>query len=87
MHPAVVCIKWAVQRGQVPIHFSTKRRNMLANLKAVVSNPDRINVIKAISPVNSHNIIQGIAGVAAWERGVQIHSHRRGDIGYINTLH
>jgi alcohol dehydrogenase (NADP+) len=39
VHPAVVCIKWAVQRGQVPIPFSTKRKNMLANLQAVVSDP------------------------------------------------
>ena len=34
VHPAVVCIKWAVQRGQTPIPFSTKRQNMLANLRA-----------------------------------------------------
>jgi alcohol dehydrogenase (NADP+) len=37
VHPAVVCIKWAIQRGQVPIPFSTKRRNYLANLKAAAS--------------------------------------------------
>jgi alcohol dehydrogenase (NADP+) len=37
VHPAVVCIKWAIQRGQVPIPFSTNRRNYLANLKAAVS--------------------------------------------------
>ncbi|HWR54153.1 MAG TPA: aldo/keto reductase [Bryobacteraceae bacterium] len=39
IHPALVCLKWAVQRGQTPIPFSTKRRNYLANLKAVVSEP------------------------------------------------
>jgi diketogulonate reductase-like aldo/keto reductase len=39
VHPAVVCIKWAVQRGQVPIPFSTKRRNLAANLAAVVGEP------------------------------------------------
>lgn len=39
VHPAVVCIKWAVQRGQTPIPFSTKRRNYLANLQAVVADP------------------------------------------------
>jgi len=37
VHPAVVCIKWAVQRGQVPIPFSVKRVNYLANLRAVVT--------------------------------------------------
>ena len=39
VHPAVVCIKWAVQRGQTPIPFSVKRRNYLANLQGVVSEP------------------------------------------------
>ena len=33
VHPAVVCVKWAVQRGQTPIPFSTTRSNYLANLR------------------------------------------------------
>ncbi|MHB8959535.1 MAG: aldo/keto reductase [Candidatus Limnocylindrales bacterium] len=37
VHPAVVCVKWAIQRGQVPIPFSTKPSNLLANLRASVS--------------------------------------------------
>jgi alcohol dehydrogenase (NADP+) len=37
VHPAVVCIKWALQRGQVTIPFSTKRKNLLGNLRAVIS--------------------------------------------------
>jgi alcohol dehydrogenase (NADP+) len=36
VHPAVVCVMWAVQRGQTPIPFSTNRRNILANLRGVV---------------------------------------------------
>ena len=39
VHPAVVCIKWAIQRGQTPIPFSTRRRNYLANLRGAVSPP------------------------------------------------
>lgn len=39
VHPAVVCIKWAVQRGQVPIPFSVTRRNYLANLKGTTTDP------------------------------------------------
>ncbi|MCK5672784.1 MAG: aldo/keto reductase, partial [Spirochaetales bacterium] len=35
VHPAVVCLKWAVQHGQVPIPFSANRKNILSNLKAV----------------------------------------------------
>jgi alcohol dehydrogenase (NADP+) len=37
VHPAVVCIKWAMQRGQVPIPFSVHREKYLANLQAAVS--------------------------------------------------
>ena len=39
VHPAVVCVKWAVQRGQVPIPFSTRRNEYLANLRCTVSGP------------------------------------------------
>jgi diketogulonate reductase-like aldo/keto reductase len=39
VHPAVVCVKWAIQRGQVPIPFSVKRAHYLANLRAAVSEP------------------------------------------------
>ena len=39
VHPAVVCVKWAVQRGQTPIPLSTKRRNYEANLRGVMSDP------------------------------------------------
>ena len=36
VHPAVVCVKWAAQRGQIPIPFSANRVNYLNNLRAVV---------------------------------------------------
>ena len=39
IHPAVLCIKWAAQRGQIPIPFSTNRSHYLSNLKAMVSDP------------------------------------------------
>jgi diketogulonate reductase-like aldo/keto reductase len=39
IHPAVVCLKWAVQRGQVPIPMSTRRSNILSNIKALVEDP------------------------------------------------
>jgi diketogulonate reductase-like aldo/keto reductase len=39
IHPAIVCIKWAVQRGQVPIPFSTNPKNILSNLLGVVGEP------------------------------------------------
>ena len=39
VHPAVVCIQWAIQRGQTPIPQSANRRNYLANLRGAVSPP------------------------------------------------
>lgn len=39
IHPAVVCLKWAIQRGQIPIPFSVHRENYLANLRGAVSAP------------------------------------------------
>lgn len=34
-HPAVICLKWAVQRGQVPIPFSIYPKEYTENLRAV----------------------------------------------------
>jgi diketogulonate reductase-like aldo/keto reductase len=39
IHPALVCIKWAVQRGQIPIPFSSNPRNILSNLRGIVNEP------------------------------------------------
>lgn len=39
VHPAVVCVKWAVQRGQVPIPFSIYRDEYIANLQCAVNPP------------------------------------------------
>ena len=39
VHPAVVCLKWAVQRGQVPIPFSVRKEKLFANLQAVTEDP------------------------------------------------
>jgi alcohol dehydrogenase (NADP+) len=39
VHPAVVCVKWAVQRGQVPIPFSIHKNEYLSNLNSTVSEP------------------------------------------------
>jgi alcohol dehydrogenase (NADP+) len=51
VHPAVVCIMWAIQRGQAAIPFSTSPRNILANLRAA-ANPvltrEDMNAIAAI---------------------------------------
>ncbi|MDR0929023.1 MAG: aldo/keto reductase [Oscillospiraceae bacterium] len=39
VHPAIVCLKWAAQRGQVPIPFSVHEKNYQSNLLAVLQDP------------------------------------------------
>lgn len=39
VHPAVVCLKWAVQHGQVPIPFSIKPDQQNASLHALTTEP------------------------------------------------
>lgn len=38
-HPAVTCLKWAVQNGQIPIPFSVKPAQYINNLKAAFDDP------------------------------------------------
>jgi alcohol dehydrogenase (NADP+) len=54
IHPASVCIKWAVQRGQIPIPMSTNPKNYLANLQAVVSEPLPDVDMKAIESIDKN---------------------------------
>ncbi|MDR0947980.1 MAG: aldo/keto reductase [Lachnospiraceae bacterium] len=39
VHPATICIKWAIQRGQIPIPFSIRETNYESNLRAAVTDP------------------------------------------------
>jgi len=39
VHPAEICLKWAVQRGQVPIPFSVKEHQYKSNLACVTGDP------------------------------------------------
>lgn len=39
VHPAVVCLKWAVQRGQIPIPFSVHEAEYVSNLRCTVEDP------------------------------------------------
>ena len=39
IHPAVVCLKWAVQRGQIPIPFSVYENEYESNLVCMLSDP------------------------------------------------
>ena len=52
IHPAAICLKWAVQRGQVVIPFSIKASNQAANLKAISSAPLSIEDMEAIRSID-----------------------------------
>jgi diketogulonate reductase-like aldo/keto reductase len=72
LHPAVVCVKWAVQRGQVPIPFSVKRSHILSNLQAAVSDPLSEAEMAAIAGIDRNcRLIKGQVflweGARGWE--------------------
>jgi diketogulonate reductase-like aldo/keto reductase len=68
VHPAVVCIKWAVQRGQTPIPFSTNRRHYLGNLLGVVSEPITRDEMDEITKIDRNcRLIKG--QVFLWKEG------------------
>jgi len=68
VHPAAVCIKWAVQRGQTPIPFSTNTRHYLANLRAVVEDPLTDEDMQAIAGIDRNcRLIKG--QVFLWKDG------------------
>ncbi len=72
VHPAVVCVKWAVQRGQVPIPFSIYREQYLGNLKCTVSEPLTTEEMQAIAGIDKNcRLIKGQVflweGARGWE--------------------
>jgi len=68
VHPAVVCIKWAIQRGQIPIPFSVKREQYLASLTATVSEPLTQADMDAIAAIDKNcRLIKG--HVFLWKDG------------------
>ena len=66
VHPAVVCVKWAVQRGQVPIPFSIHRNEYLSNLQSTVTEPLTDAEMKEIAGIDKNcRLIKG--QVFLWE--------------------
>ena len=66
VHPAVICLKWAVQRGQTPIPFSVN--NYLANLRGAVSDPLSEDEMQAIAKLDRNcRLIKG--QVFLWKDG------------------
>ena len=72
VHPATVALKWAIQRGQVPIPFSVKRTNYLSNLRAAVTPPLTPADMQAIAGIDRNcRLIKGQVflwqGSRGWE--------------------
>lgn len=72
VHPAVICVKWAVQRGQVPIPFSIYRNEYLSNLMGSVVDPLTDEEMKEIATIDKNcRLIKGQVflweGAKGWE--------------------
>ena len=60
VHPAVICVKWAVQRGQTPIPMSVRRNEYEPNIESVVTDPLTPAEMAAIAGVDRDNrLIKG----------------------------
>ena len=55
VHPAVVCIKWAAQNGQIPIPFSVKPEKFMSNLRCVTEDPLTDAEMAAIQALDRRN--------------------------------
>ncbi len=72
VHPSAICLKWAVQRGQIPIPLSSNRKNYLANLKCVTEDMLEPREYSSIGSVDRDNrLIKGHVflwqGATDWE--------------------
>jgi alcohol dehydrogenase (NADP+) len=67
VHPAEVCIKWAVQHGHVTIPFSVNQQKLSSNLEAVTKDPITEDEMEEISGIDKKcRLIKG--QVFLWER-------------------
>jgi len=68
IHPAVVCLKWAVQRGQTPIPFSANEKNIFNNLLGVTSDPLTSDEMAEVGSIDRNcRLIKG--QVFLWKEG------------------
>lgn len=72
IHPALVCLKWAVQHGQVPIPFSVREANYVKNLQCTVEDPLTEDEMSTLSKVDRNcRLIKGHVflweGAMGWE--------------------
>lgn len=60
VHPAVICVKWAVARGQVPIPFSIRPAEYRSNLQCATEDPLTAEELEALKSVDRNcRLIKG----------------------------
>lgn len=65
-HPALIALKWAHQRGQIPIPFSVHEAEYVSNLKAMTEDPLTEEEMKTIETLERNNrLVKG--QVFLWE--------------------
>ena len=65
-HPALIALKWANQRGQIPIPFSVHEAEYVSNLKAMTEDPLTEEEMKTIETLERNNrLVKG--QVFLWE--------------------
>ncbi|SFE01977.1 aldo/keto reductase [Thermophagus xiamenensis] len=72
VHPAIVCIKWAIQRGQIPIPFSVHRSKYYSNLANAIKDPLTEEEMEEMKKVDCNSrLIKGQVflweGARGWE--------------------
>lgn len=55
VHPAVICLKWAVQRGEIIIPFSVKPEKFMANLECAIVDPLTEEEMAAMKAIDKNN--------------------------------
>jgi len=72
LHPSAICLKWAIQRGQIPIPLSTNPRHYTANLRAATDDPLTPEEMAAIAKIDRNcRLVKGQVflwrGAKGWE--------------------
>lgn len=72
VHPALICLKWAVQRGQIPIPFSVKEPQYVGNLKCTTEDPLTEEEMERIGKADKNcRLVKGQVflwpGASGWE--------------------
>ncbi len=72
IHPAVVALKWAAQRGQIPIPFSIHELEYVSNLKAMMEDPLTEEEMASIATLEKNNRLAK-GQVFLWEHAKDWH--------------